>query len=105
MPIARLSSRSQTGGCDTVGGPVEGYVATTVILKRQDLTRWAGNLGFDVFPVIRQYIAVYDAGLEGICHDFAAIVDTEVLGLERWIKRAAKESAERFINELEKNNK
>ena len=50
---------------------------------------------------MRQQLA-YDTDLEAMCHDFAVIVDTEVLELERWIKRAAKESAANFINELEK---
>ena len=62
------------------------------------------NLSFDVFTVDRQTLAV-DSDLEDICRDFAVIVDTEVLELERWIKRAAKESAANFINELEKNDK
>ena len=53
---------------------------------------------------MRQQLA-YDTDLEARCHDFAVIVDTEVLELERWIKRAAKESAANFINELEKNDK
>ena len=97
--------RGMVGEIKRVGGPVEGYAATMVILNRQDLTRWGVNLGFDVFTVIRQYIAVYDVNLEDICRDFAVIVDTEVLEMRRWIKRAAKESAERLINELEKNDK
>ena len=97
--------RGMVGEIKRVGGPVEGYAATMVILKRHDLTRWGVNLGFDVFTIIRQYIAVYDANLEDICHDFAVIVDTEALEIERWIKRAAKESAERLINELENNDK
>ena len=97
--------RGMVGEIKRVGGPVEGYAATMVILRRHDLTQWGINLGFDVFTVIRQYIAVYDVALEDICRDFAVIVDAEALERHRWIKRSAKESAERFINELEKNDK
>ena len=62
--------RGMVGEIKRVGGPVEGYAATMVILRRHDLTQWGINLGFDVFTVIRQYIAVYDVALEDICRDF-----------------------------------
>ena len=84
----------------TDGGSVTVYLVTITILLRQRRV----NLGFDVFTVVGQHLA-YNTDLEEICRDFAVIVDTEALEMHRWIKRAAKESAERFINELEKNDK
>ena len=88
----------------TDGGYVTVYLVTITILQRQDLTRRGVNLSFDVFTVSGQHLA-YDTDLEDICRDFAVLVDTEALEMRRWIKRAAKESAERLINELEKNDK
>ena len=88
----------------TDGGYVTVYLVTITILKRQDLTFWNVNLGYDVFAVFGQTLA-YNTDLEDICRDFAVFVDTEALELHRWVKRAGKESAERFINELEKNDK
>ena len=82
------------------------YIVAITILKRQDLRFWNVNLGYDVFTVMGQQIG-YDTDLEDICHDYAVIVDSEVLELHRQIRRSAKESAENLMNELgiEKNDK
>ena len=88
----------------TDGGYVTVYLVTITILLRQDLTRRGVNLSFDVFTVSGQHLA-YDTDLEKICRNFAVLVDSEVLELDRWIKRSAKEAAEDFVNELEKNDK
>ena len=85
----------------TDGGYVTVYLVTITILLRQDLTR---RLSFDVFTVSGQHLA-YDTDLEKICRNFAVLVDSEVLELDRWIERLAKEAAEDFVNELEKNDK
>ena len=74
-------------------------------MKRQDLTFWNVNLGYDVFVRFSDKLLQYNTDLEDICRDFAVFVDTEALELHRWIKRAGKELAESFINELEKNDK
>ena len=79
----------------TDGGYVTGYIVTMNILKRQDLRLWKVNLGYDVFTFIRQQVA-YNSDLESICRDFAVVVDSQVLEMERQIKRWSKETAERL---------
>ena len=73
------------GELTTGPGSVEGYIFTTTILRRQDLTLWNINLGYDVFTVIGQQYG-YNTDLESICHDFAVTVDTDVLEMQRQIK-------------------
>ena len=87
----------------TDGGSVTVYLVTITILRRHATNPYR-DLSFDVFTVSGQHLA-YDTDLEDICRDFAVLVDTEALERRRWIKRAAKESAERLINELEKHDK
>ena len=74
------------GELTTGAGYVEGYIFTTTMLKRQDLTLWNINLGYDVFTVIGQQYG-YNTDLEAICRDFAVTVDADVLEMERQIKR------------------
>ena len=73
------------GELRTGTGDVEGYIFTTTILKRQDLTLWNINLGYDVFTVIGQQYG-YNSNLESICRDLAVAVDTDVLEIKRQIK-------------------
>ena len=70
------------GELTTTAGYVEGYIFTTTILKRQDLTLWNINLGYDVFTVIGQQYG-YNTDIESICRDFAVTVDTDVLEMQR----------------------
>ena len=86
---------------ETGNGYTMGYIVTMTILKRQDLTLWNVNLGYDVFTVIRQRVE-YNSDLEAICHNLAVIVDSKVLEMHRQIKRLAEEAAEKFMNELDK---
>ena len=87
------------GELTSADGSFWGYIVTITILKRQDLSFWNVNLGYDVFTIwVHQYI--YGNDLESMCRDLAVIVDSKVLELERQVRRFGKEAGERFQNEF-----